>query len=45
MSGPMLRASEIVKDFGGTRALDHVTFEVGRQEVHAVVGANGAGCG
>ena len=43
MSGPMLRASEIVKDFGGTRALDHVTFEVGKQEVHAVVGANGAG--
>ena len=43
MSGPMLQTSAIVKDFGGTRALDHVSFEVGRQEVHAVVGANGAG--
>jgi ribose transport system ATP-binding protein len=33
----------IVKDFGGTRALDHVAFDVRRGEVHALIGENGAG--
>ena len=33
----------IVKDFSGTRALDHVDFDVRRLEVHALIGENGAG--
>ncbi len=37
------RAEQISKDFGGTRALSEVTFEVERGEVHALIGENGAG--
>jgi len=39
----LLSMQEIVKDFGGTRALDHVTFDVRAGEVHALIGENGAG--
>ena len=42
-TGPVLEAREIVKDFGGTRALDHVNFSARPGEVHAVLGENGAG--
>ncbi len=42
-STPVLEARDIVKDFGGTRALDHVSFTARRGEVHAVLGENGAG--
>jgi putative multiple sugar transport system ATP-binding protein len=40
---PILRMSEITKDFGGVRALDRVSLEVARGEVHAICGENGAG--
>jgi ABC-type sugar transport system ATPase subunit len=43
MSEFVLEAREITKHFGGTRALDRVTFAARRGEVHAVVGENGAG--
>src|SRR5262245_31382762 len=43
MSEFALEAREISKHFGGTRALDRVTFAARRGEVHAVVGENGAG--
>ncbi|MHC4497824.1 MAG: ATP-binding cassette domain-containing protein [Planctomycetota bacterium] len=43
-SGDILLSMQgIVKDFGGTRALDHVAFDVRRGEVHALIGENGAG--
>ena len=39
----VLKMTGIVKDFSGTRALDHVDFDVRRGEVHALIGENGAG--
>ncbi|MBQ4473960.1 MAG: sugar ABC transporter ATP-binding protein [Lachnospiraceae bacterium] len=35
--------SDIDKRFGGVHALDHVTFEVLKGEVHVLMGENGAG--
>jgi len=40
---PIIEFRGVVKRFGGTRALDNVTFAVPRGEVHALVGENGAG--
>ena len=39
----VLRMSHIVKEFSGVRALDDVTMEVRRGEIHAICGENGAG--
>ena len=39
----LLELRDIVKTFGGTRALRHVTVTVRPGEVHAIVGENGAG--
>jgi ABC-type sugar transport system ATPase subunit len=43
MTEHILELRDIVKTFGGTRALDHVTVTVRPGEVHAIVGENGAG--
>ena len=39
----MLEVVDVVKDFGGLRAVDHVSFRVNRGEIKALIGPNGAG--
>lgn len=39
----ILEMKNIVKEFPGVKALDRVTFEVQRGEIHCLVGENGAG--
>ena len=43
MEDYILQMRGITKDFPGVRALDNVTFNVKRGEIHALVGENGAG--
>ncbi len=43
MTTPLLHMQAITKDFPGVRALDDVSFEVNRGEIHALCGENGAG--
>jgi len=41
--GPVLEASGLSKSFGGIRAVDDVSFALGRGEILGMVGDNGAG--
>lgn len=43
MNDFILEMKDIVKDFSGVKALNHVSFEVKRGEIHALCGENGAG--
>lgn len=43
MSDYIVRMENIVKEFPGVKALDHVNFQVRSGEIHALVGENGAG--
>src|SRR5216117_2497778 len=43
MISPLLQMSEITKSFPGVKALDGVTFDLNKGEIHALVGENGAG--
>ena len=43
MSDFILRMKDIVKEFSGVRALDGVSLDVERGEVHGICGENGAG--
>jgi ribose transport system ATP-binding protein len=40
---PVLRVRDLSKTFIGQRALDGVELEIGRAEVHAIIGHNGSG--
>ncbi|MFM7445359.1 MAG: ATP-binding cassette domain-containing protein, partial [Tabrizicola sp.] len=40
---PALRLRHVSKTFGGVRALQDVSFEVGAGEVHCLAGENGCG--
>jgi branched-chain amino acid transport system ATP-binding protein len=40
---PLLSVKALVKRFGGLLATDHVDFDVGFGETHALIGPNGAG--
>ncbi len=39
----ILEMKNIIKDFPGVRALDHVNFQLQKGEILALVGENGAG--
>jgi ABC-type branched-subunit amino acid transport system ATPase component/sugar phosphate permease len=40
---PVLQAFDVTRSFGGIMAVDHVTFEVGVNEIVGIIGPNGAG--
>ncbi|NLD52050.1 MAG: sugar ABC transporter ATP-binding protein [Clostridiales bacterium] len=40
---PLIRMENIVKEFPGVRALQGITFDVYKGEIHCLVGENGAG--
>jgi len=40
---PILKVSQLTKDFGGLRALDHLDLHLNRGEIVALIGPNGAG--
>ena len=43
MSEYLLEMNHITKIFPGTKALDDVSFNLKKGEIHAIVGENGAG--
>lgn len=43
MTTPFLEVKNLTKDFGGLRAVDNVSFEIGRDEIVGLIGPNGAG--
>ena len=43
MTNPALRVSNLIKDFGGLRAVDKISFQVGKGELVGLIGPNGCG--
>ncbi len=43
MTAPLLEMKNITKEFPGVKALDDVSFQVAKGEIHCLVGENGAG--
>lgn len=43
MSEYILELKDVVKTFGGVKALNGVHFQLKRGEIHALMGENGAG--
>lgn len=41
--GPVFRVVDVRKAFGGTQALDGVSFDLARGSIHALLGGNGSG--
>ena len=41
--GPLLEIDDVVKDFGGNRAVDHCSFDVAPGTITGLIGPNGAG--
>jgi urea transport system ATP-binding protein len=42
-TGPLLRTADLVKSFGGVKAVDHVNLELAAGELRCLIGPNGAG--
>lgn len=40
---PLLSIKGLTKRFTGITAVDHVSFDIGKNEIHALIGENGAG--
>ena len=41
--GPALQISDLTKDFGGLRAVDHISFQIQEGELVGLIGPNGCG--
>lgn len=42
-ANPLLSIKNLTKRFTGIIAVDHVSFDIGKNEIHALIGENGAG--
>ncbi len=43
MTTPLLQVENLTKDFGGLRAVDDISFAIGKDEMVGLIGPNGAG--
>jgi branched-chain amino acid transport system ATP-binding protein len=42
-TGPLLRTADLVKSFGGVKAVDHLSLDLAAGELRCLIGPNGAG--